>query len=79
MMGDWLFLSIAYHKEMSDFGTNYFPAMMKFELAIHPYEVNVENLKKDMNLDSFSVKKDYFGFIARLQFFNEYIIGQYAN
>ena len=79
MMGDWLFLSIAYHREMSDFGTNYFPTMMKFELALKPYEVNITNVKKDMSLDSFSVKKEFYGFICRLQFFNEYIIGQYGN
>ena len=79
MIGDWLFFSLAYHREMSDFGINYFPAMMKFELAITPYEVNITNVKKDMSLHSFSIKKDYFGLFADLKFYSQYIIGQYAN
>ena len=78
MIGDWLFFSLAYHREMSDFGTNYFPAMMKFELALKSYEVNITNVKPDMSLDSFSIKKDYWGLFTDLKFYHDYIIGAYA-
>ena len=78
MIGDWLFFSLAYHREMSDFGIVYFPTMMKFELALESYAVNITNVKPDMSLDTFSIKKDYFGLFTDLKFYNDYIIGAYA-
>ena len=78
MIGDWLFFSLAYHREMSDFGTNYFPTMMKFELALRSYEVNITNVKPDMSLDSFSIKKDYWGLLTDLKFYHNYIISSYG-
>ena len=78
MIGDWLFFSLAYHREMSDFGIVYFPTMMKFELALESYAVNITNVKPDMSLHSFSIKKDYFGLFTDLKFYNDYIIGAYA-
>ena len=78
MIGDWLFFSLAYHREMSDFGINYFPAMMKFELALDSYEVNITNVKPDMSLDSFSIKKEYWGLFTDLKFYNDYIISSYG-
>ena len=78
MIGDWLFFSLAYHREMSDLGIIYFPAMMKFELALDSYEVNITNVKPDMSLDSFSIKKDYWGLLTDLKFYKEYIISSYA-
>ena len=69
-----MFFSLAYHREMSDFGTNYFPAMMQFELGLTNYAVNITNVKKDMSLHSFSIKKAYWGLLTDLKFYNNYII-----
>jgi hypothetical protein len=62
---------------MSDFGTNYFPAMMQFELELTNYEVNITNVKKDMSLDSFCIKKEYWGLFTDLKFYDRYIIDTY--
>ena len=77
-IGDWMFFSLAYHREMSDFGTNYFPAMMQFELGLTNYAVNITNVKKDMSLHSFSIKKAYWGLLTDLKFYNNYIIDSYG-
>ena len=77
-IGAWSFFSLAYHREMSDFGTNYFPAMMQFELELTNYEVNITNVKKDMSLDSFSIKKEYWGLFTNLKFYDRYIIDTYG-
>ena len=77
-IGGWSFFSLAYHREMSDFGTNYFPAMMQFELELTNYEVNITNVKKDMSLDSFCIKKEYWGLFTDLKFYDRYIIDTYG-
>jgi hypothetical protein len=74
-IGDWVFFSIAHHKEISDSGTVFFPTMMKFELQSQSYAVNISNVNPIMNLDSFTIKKDYFGLVANVKFYDRYIIG----
>ena len=74
-IGDWVFFSIAHHKEISDSGTVFFPTMMKFELQDQSYAVNISNVNPLMNLDSFTIKKDYFGLVANVKFYDRYIIG----
>ena len=77
-IGAWSFFSLAYHREMSDFGTNYFPAMMQFELELTNYAVNISNVQKDMSLDSFCIKKEYWGLFTDLKFYDRYIIDTYG-
>ena len=77
-IGRWQYFSLAYHREMSDNGINYFPVMMQFELALDIYEVNIENVMKDMSLDSFIIKKEYWGLFTDLKFYNNYIISSYG-
>ena len=71
-IGDWVFFSIAHHKEIEDYGTVFFPTMMKFELQSQSYPVNISNVNTKMNLDSFTIKKDYFGLVANVKFYDEY-------
>ena len=77
-IGEWMFFSLAYHREMSDFGINYFPTMMHFELALQNYMVNITNVQKDLSLDSFTIKKEYWGLFTDLKFYNNYIIDTYG-
>jgi hypothetical protein len=77
-IGRWMFFSLAYHREMSDFGINYFPTMMHFELALQNYMVNITNVQKDLSLDSFTIKKEYWGLFTDLKFYNNYIIDSYG-
>ena len=77
-IGQWTFISIAYHKEKKKSITTYFPVMMKFEINNESFEVDINNVEKDLEFDSFLIKRDFFGLVKDLKFYNDYIIGAVA-
>ena len=79
-IGLWTFISIAYHKEMKIKSTDevYFPKMMKFEINNESFEINLNNVEIDLELSSFTIRRDFFGLVKDLKFYNDYIIGAVA-
>ena len=77
-IGQWTFISIAYHKEKYVSITPYFPAMMKFEINNESFEVDIDNVEKNLEFSSFLIKRDFFGLVKDLKFYNDYIIGAVA-
>ena len=79
-IGLWTFISIAYHKEMKIESTDevYFPRMMKFEINNESFEINIDNVEKDLELSSFIIKRDFYGLLKDLKFYDDYIIGAVA-
>ena len=79
-IGLWTFISIAYHKEMKITSTNeiYFPKMMKFEINNESFEIDYNNVEIDLEFSSFIIRRDFFGLVKDLKFYNDYIIGAIA-
>ena len=77
-IGQWTFISIAYHKEKIKIITSYFPTMMKFEINNESFEVDIDNVENNLEFSSFLIKRDFFGLIKDLKFYNDYIIGAVA-
>ena len=77
-IGQWTFISIAYHKEKQITIETYFPRMMKFEINNESFEVNINNVEIDLEFSSFLIKRDFFGLIKDLKFYNDYLIGAVA-
>ena len=76
-IGIWTFISIAYHKEMKISSTEevYFPKMMKFEINNESFPINMDNLDADLELSTFTIRRNFFGLVKDLKFYNDYIIG----
>ena len=74
-IGKWTFFSIAYHKQILQNVTPFFPAMMKFEINNESFEVNLDNLENDLEFSKFIMKRYLFGLFRELKFYSEYIIG----
>ena len=79
-IGIWTFINIAYHKEMKIKSTDevYFPKMMKFEINNESFKINLNNLEKDLELSSFIIRRNFFGLVKDLKFYNDYLIGAVA-
>ena len=77
-IGQWTFISIAYHKEKKKIINIFFPKMMKFEINNESFEVNIDNVETNLEFSSFLIKRDFFGLIKDLKFYTDYIIGAVA-
>ena len=56
----------------------YFPKMMKFEINNESFKINLNNLEKDLELSSFIIRRNFFGLVKDLKFYNDYLIGAVA-
>ena len=52
--------------------------MMKFEINNESFEINLNNVEIDLELSSFVIRRDFFGLVKDLKFYNDYIIGAVA-
>ena len=77
-IGQWTFISLAYHKEKLKGIESYFPKMMKFEINIESFAIDMDNVEKDLEFTSFRIKKDFFGLMKDLKFYTDYLIGAIA-
>ena len=77
-IGQWTFLSIAYHKEKMKSIFSFFPKMMKCEINNESFTANINNVENNLEFTSFLITRDFFGLIKDLKFYTDYLIGAVA-
>ena len=81
LIGQWVFISLAYWTEITDTQVlTYFPPMMKFEINENSYKVGLTNgdIPKNARIDAFVITNKFFGLISKLSRYDDYIIGAYG-